>query len=474
MKVLYFIFLFGSVFVSVLGQSNHIKKRPNIILLLADDLGYGELGCQGNADIPTPHIDKLAGEGIRFTNAYVTCSYCSPSRAGLLTGRYPNRFGYETNMVGPQNEDPAQGLPPSEITLAEHLLEAGYISGIVGKWHLGGTAKYHPYRQGFDAFFGFMHEGHYYVPPPFDGVTTMLRRKVLPGGGAGRWLSEDRKTIYTTHMNHNEPDYDANNPILRGSQPVMESLYFTDAITREAIDFIDRNADRPFFLYLAYNAVHSPLQASSAYMDNFTHLSDVHRQIFAAMLANLDDSVGAIMRKLKDSGLEEETLVIFLSDNGGPTRELTSSNYPLRGGKGNYYEGGIRIPFIMRWKGVLPTNVIFNDPIISLDLYPTIAGLAGKPDISQYMDGVDIMPYLSGGHKNYPERTFFWSFKGKIALRNGDWKMVQNGPNAEMELFNLEEDVSESKNLAISHEQRLMDLQAIWQELNQELTGKKP
>ena len=234
-------------------------QRPNIVVLFADDLGYGELGCQGNPEIPTPHIDSIAGEGVRFTAGYVTGPNCSPSRAGLLTGRTPTRFGYEFNPTGARNEEPGFGLPPEEVTIAEALHDAGYTTGLIGKWHQGGAAKYHPFRHGFDEFFGFTHEGHYFVPPPYKGVTTMLRRKTLPDGGKGRWIGK-KGLIYSTHMGYDEPDYDANNPIVRGGQPVVENEYLTDALTREAVDFIDRHDDKPFFLLLAYNAVHSPLQ----------------------------------------------------------------------------------------------------------------------------------------------------------------------------------------------------------------------
>jgi arylsulfatase B len=242
-------------------------EQPNIIILFADDLGYGELSCQGNPEIPTPHIDSIASNGVRFTDGYVAGPNCSPSRAGLLTGRTPTRFGYEFNPTGALNEEPGIGLPIEEVTIAEALHDAGYTTGLIGKWHLGGTAKYHPFRHGFDEFFGFTHEGHYFVPPPYKGVTTMLRRKTLPGGGKGRWVGK-KGLIYSTHMRYDEPDYDANNPIVRGGQPVEESEYLTDALTREAVGFIDRHDDKPFFLYLAYNAVHSPLQGADAYMKN--------------------------------------------------------------------------------------------------------------------------------------------------------------------------------------------------------------
>ena len=338
------------------------ESLPNIVLLVADDLGYGELGCQGNREIPTPNIDSIAQNGVRFTQGYVTAAYCSASRAGLMTGRYQTRFGYEFNPIGHHNDDPDAGLPPSERTLAEHLADSGYVTALIGKWHLGGHPKYHPQRHGFDEFFGFTHEGHYFVPPPYERVTTMMRRKVLPGGGKGRWISNDGKTIYSSHMGGNEPDYDANNPIVRGGQPVEEKDHLTDAFTREAVDFIWRSWDWPFFLYLPYNAVHSPLQGADEYMEKFSHIEDVHRRIFAAMLAHMDDSVGEVLKALRDARLEENTLIIFLSDNGGPTKELTSQNGPLRNGKGSVYEGGLRVPFLMQWKGQLPEQTVFLRP----------------------------------------------------------------------------------------------------------------
>ena len=190
--------------------------------------------------------------------------------------------------------------------MAELLHNQGYTTGLIGKWHLGGTADFHPHRHGFDEFFGFTHEGHYFVPPPWHGVTTMLRRRVLPGGVTGRWIGKN--LIYTDHMGHNEPAYDADNPILRGGQPVVETEYLTDAVTREAVDFIGRHQDKPFFLYLAYNAVHSPLQGAAKYMQRMHGIEDIHRRIFAAMLANLDDSVGAVLEKVRSEGLKEKTI----------------------------------------------------------------------------------------------------------------------------------------------------------------------
>ncbi|MDA7903179.1 sulfatase [Mariniblastus sp.] len=447
--------------------------RPNIIVFFADDLGYGELGCQGNPEIPTPYIDSIAESGVRFTAGYVAGPNCSPSRAGLLTGRTPTRFGYEFNPIGARNEEPGIGLPSKEVTIAETLQDAGYTTGLIGKWHQGGGAEYHPFRHGFDEFFGFTHEGHYFVPPPWKGVTTMLRRKSLPDGSKGRWEGEKR-LIYSTHMKSAEPDYDANNPIVRGGQPVVESEYLTDAFTREAVDFIDRHDDKPFFLYLAYNAVHSPLQGADKYMKKFAHIEDVHRRIFAAMLANMDDSVGAVMNQLRKSGLEENTLVFFLSDNGGPTRELTSSNLPLRGEKGQMYEGAIRVPFMVQWKGKIPAGEVYHQPVSSFDIYATAVANSAGVTLPEQVEGVDLIPFLKGEDQGRPHETLFWRQGGKAAMRHGDWKIVIMGRrfqpgNAKWELYDLSKDVAEQNNLAAVKPEILSELISRWYEMNSEM-----
>ncbi len=445
--------------------------RPNMVILLADDLGYGELGCQGNPEIPTPNIDAIAENGVRFTNGYVTAPFCAASRAALLSGRYQTRFGFEFNPIGPKNEAPGIGLPPEEVTLAEHLQDAGYTTGLFGKWHLGGTAEFHPFRHGFDEFFGFLHEGHYFVPPPYEGVTTMLRRNTLPDGTAGRWISPNGKLVYSSHMGHNEPDYDADNPIFRGGQPVVEEEYLTNALTREAVDFIGRNADRPFFLYLAYNAVHSPLQGLDGYMEKFSGIEDIHRRIFAAMLGNLDDSVGTVMAKLREEGLEENTLVVFLSDNGGPTRELTSSNLPLRGEKGQVYDGGLRIPFMMQWPGTLPAGTVYEKPVISLDLYPMAADLANAPvPPDRRLDGVNLLPYLTGEAAGDPHETLFWRVGQSGALRMGDWKLVRlRNPKKRWELYNLAEDIGETEDRIELYPEEAAKLQKAWESYNAQM-----
>lgn len=443
--------------------------KPNIILILADDLGYGELSCQGNPQIPTPHIDLIASHGVRMTSGYVTGPNCSPSRAGLLTGLIPTRFGHEFNPIGEKNEEPGYGLPVTQVTIADLLQKSGYVTGILGKWHLGGSAAYHPYRRGFDEFFGFTHEGHYFVPQPWDGVTTMLRRKVLPGGGQG--LRAFGKVIYGTHMNYNEPDYDANNPIVRGSQPINEKEYLTDSWTREAVSFIDRHQDKPFFLYISHNAVHSPLQGADPYMEKFSHIKNIQRRIFAAMLANLDDSVGEILKTIKEKNLEEETLIVFLSDNGGPTRELTSSNLPLRGEKGQMYEGAIRIPFMMSWKNKLPEGVVYSHPVSSLDLFPTFLDIAGSEE-NPDTDGVNLLPFLTGETNESPHETLFWRQGVKTAIRHQDWKLLRHQKNPSRntwELYNVKKDISESNNLVTTEPEQFQKLLQIWEGLNSEM-----
>ena len=450
------------------------NKQPNIILIIADDLGYGETECQGNPQIPTPHIDSLAEQGVRFTDGYVTGPFCSASRAAIMTGRYQTRFGYEKNPIGHKNEDPRIGVPSGEWTIAEQLQRSGYTTSLVGKWHLGGAAEYHPMRQGFDEFFGFLHEGHYFVPEPYQGVTTMLRRKVLPGLVKGRWVSKDGKTIYTDHMKHDEPDYNANNPIVRSSQPVEVKKYLTDAFTDEAIDFIKRNSDRPFFLTLAFNAVHSPLQGLDKHMLKFSHIEDVHRRIFAAMLANLDDNIGRLNKYLKDNKLEENTLIFFISDNGGPTRELTSSNAPLKGEKGQLYEGGIRVPFIVKWTGNLPAGEVYESPVIATDIFATSAAVSGvKVQNNSTRDGVDLIPYLKGQKSGTPHKSLYWRSLEHGALRMGDWKIhrkrLKPGMSSDWALYNLKEDIGETKNLAGENPDKLKELINEWNKYNSQM-----
>jgi arylsulfatase B len=277
-------------------------------------------------------------------------------------------------------------------------------------------------------------------------------------------------------MGTHEPAYDACNPIYRDGQPVEESAYLTDAFAREASDFIRRTKERPFFLYLSFNAVHSPLQAKTEDLAKWTRFEDVHRRIFAAMLASMDDAIGDVMETLRQQGLEKRTLVFFLSDNGGPTRELTSSNLPLRGEKGHMYEGGIRIPFMMQWKGVLPEGEVYRSPVSSMDIFPTSLAAAGEPDTrSRIRDGVNLLPYLLGQKEEAPHRTLYWRQGNRTALRSGEWKLVRNPPVSQAwELYHLAEDIGESEDLAEKEPEKMKELLRQWREYDAQMPTRYP
>jgi len=409
-------------------------RRPNIVLIVADDQGYGEMSCQGG-DVPTPHLDRLAASGVRFTAGYVTAPFCSPSRAGFLTGRYQQRFGHEMNPVERMNDRPEVGLPVSERTLPDFLKAAGYATGMVGKWHLGAHPPYHPLRRGFDEFFGFLREGHFYLPPP---------RETTPGYSVSR-------------LREKEPEYDRLNPILRGEQPVEEREYLTTALGREAVSFIDRHAEKPFFLYLPFNAPHSPMQAVPRDYDRFAAIADPHRRLWAAMLASMDEAIGTVLDSIRNHGLERDTLVVFLSDNGGPTKELTSRNDPFSGGKGSLQEGGIRIPFLMSWPGRLPAGVVERRPISSLDILPTALGAAGAP-LPPGLDGVDLLPVLTRAREGAPHPFLYWKMGGQQAVRSDRWKLVRLRGDEPFRLYDLEKDPKESVDVAGSEPDRVREL----------------
>ncbi|HVJ68538.1 MAG TPA: sulfatase [Caulifigura sp.] len=441
--------------------------RPNIVLIIADDLGIGEPGCYGG-DLSTPNIDAIAAAGVRFTSGYVTAPFCAASRAALLTGRYQTRFGFEFNPIGAYNADPAIGLSPSEVTLPQLLRHGGYSTALIGKWHLGGTAQFHPQRHGFDEFFGFLHEGHFYVPPPYNGHVTWIRRKHLPDGGTGRWTSPDGRTIWSTKLNNFEPEYDADNPLLRSSQPVQEKENLTDAFTREAIQFIERNSSQPFFLCLSYNAVHSPIQGRDDDVERFAHIEDIHRRLFAAMLWRLDQGIGRVVKRLKDLGLEDNTLVVFLSDNGGPTRELTSSNRPFRGEKGQLFEGGIRVPLLMKWPARFKAGQVEDRAVSSLDIFATAMTLGGMSPVLP-LDGVNLAPLLTDEAEWPADRGLYWRVGEQAAYRKGDWKIHCRWHDQESpvwELFNLREDPAESKNVAAEHAEQASKMATEWRALN--------
>ena len=383
--------------------------------------------------------------------------------------------------MGAKNDEPGLGLPPSETTLAERLRGAGYATGLIGKWHLGGTSPFHPQRQGFDEFFGFLHEGHYYVPLPYRGVVSHLRRRTLPNGKReGIWTAENGELILATGSRFDEPPYDANNPLLRGGQPVVEDTYLTDAFTREAVDFISRHKERPFFLLVAYSAVHSPMQARREDVDAFRTIDDPQRRVFAGLLRGLDRGVGAIQAAVAEAGFQRGTLFVFLSDNGGPTKELTSGNGPLRGGKGDLYEGGLRVPYFVRWDGRLPAGATYAPAVSALDIVPT-ALAAAKIAVGEdeALDGVDLLPYLSGARTERPHETLYWRMHPKGALRHGDWKLVRpkqaknqsqnQAVGSAWELYDLAQDIGERHNLAQEKPEVVSDLARRWEALEEQM-----
>ncbi len=405
-------------------------KKPNILFIVGDDMGYGDVGFNQCKDIPTPNLDALAASGVQFSSGYVSGPYCSPTRAGLLTGRYQQRFGHEFNPTG------LNGLPLTETTIANHLKGAGYATGIVGKWHLGNQPAMHPQKRGFDEFFGFLAGAHSYFN--------------MSG-------------------------------IMRGTEPVTELDYTTDAFGREAISFIDRHQEHPWFLYLAFNAVHTPMDATDDRLAKFSNVQDKQRRTYNAMMLAMDEAIGKVLRKLADSGLENNTLVVFISDNGGPTMKGVtvngSSNLPFRGSKRTTLEGGIRVPFVVSWKGHIKPG-LFDLPVIQLDLTATaleVAGVKIKPEMT--LDGVNLLPFLSGEKTGKVHDALYWRFGSQMAIRQGDFKLVRYDSNADTntgerqpvtaaKLYNLREDRGETNDLSVSMPEKLKEMQLQWDAWN--------
>jgi arylsulfatase A-like enzyme len=419
-------------FVLISGLALTQTKKPNIVFIVGDDMGYADVGFHGCQDISTPHLDALAKAAVRCTNGYVTGPYCSPTRAGLLTGRYQTRFGHEFNAGGA-----GTGLPVSETTIATRLKAAGYATALVGKWHLGAEDRFHPQSRGFDEFFGFLGGSH---------------------------------------------DYFSDQGILRGHKQVDEKEYLTDAFGREAVAFIEKHKAEPFFLYLAFNAVHTPMQADDARLKKFEHITDKRRRTYAAMMSAMDDAIGLVRKKLDDTGLTQNTLVCFISDNGGPTMPGVtvngSVNKPLRGSKRTTLEGGIRVPFLVSYPAKLKPRV-YEKPVIQLDLTATALAAAGMPARTEWgLDGIDLVPFLSGPEGDMPHQTLYWRFGLQMAIRDGDYKVVRYDTNADTltgeggqpisksHLYNLRDDIGESKDLAGSMPDKVAALQAKWDAWN--------
>ena len=415
---------------SLLGQIATASTQdslhpPNILLILADDMGYGDLSCYGSLQIQTPNIDSIAENGIRCTQAYVSMMVCAPSRAGLMTGRYQSRFGFEHNILSGGNEyylRSQNGLPQDEVTIADRLKEVGYHTACIGKWHLGGEKVHHPNSRGFDYYFG-RYKGHGYFPQVED-----------------------------------EEIYRQRNPVDRIDVP-----YTTDWYTEETKSFVDRVPEgEPWFVYLAHDTPHTPLQAKEEDIRKYEHIEDENRRVYCAMQHCLDENIGRLLEFLRDRNQLENTLIVFLSDNGGTTNG--SINAPLRGAKATFLEGGLHVPMIISWPAAFPKGEVYEKPVISLDLLPTFTAAAGinlpeEPPI----DGVDLGPHIQGlnnaenSNERPHDKLFFRMTLRGAAFRDGDWKLLRL-PHRPPELYNLSGDLSELNNQADKYPDRVRQM----------------
>ena len=413
-------------------------ERPNVVLIFVDDLGYNDVGYNGAEDIETPNIDRLAAEGVVFSNGYVAHPFCGPSRAGLMTSRYPARFGMENNLAYAP-EDDEHGLPVDEPTFAEGLQAAGYRTGLVGKWQLGAAPPFHPNNRGFDYFYGFLGGAHDYFA---------VRHQSAPGSDFA--------------------------PLNDGFKEAEFEGYLTDALTDRAVDFIRADSDAPFFLYLAYNAPHTPLQAPDSLVRKYSHVDDPDRRVYLAMVDSLDQNVGRVMDALGAAGKRDDTLVFFLSDNGGvaptPHSEFDwADNAPFRDGKSSFHEGGVRVPFIGSWPGGWPQGIEYGEPVVSLDVGATALALAGaEQDPQRPLDGVDLTPYVRGEREDRPHEAVFWRQwniqHGLItyAVRSGDMKLVKDELDGVAALYDLATDPGETRDLAAERPEDARRLALLW------------
>jgi arylsulfatase A-like enzyme len=400
-------------------------ERPNIVFIYADDLGYAGLSVTGATEIKTPQIDSLAASGVRFTDSYVTGCVCSPSRAALLTGRYQQRFGFDANAEGRERRgEHRHALDIKQTTIAQRLKQNGYATGLVGKWHQGVGEGYLPNDRGFDEFYG-----------------------LLPHGIGGRGANNEDVPIY------------------RNRQQVEVPADHNVAWGEEAKAFIERHRSEPFFLYLAFTAVHAPHGAPQSYLDKFAGV-EPRKQRYLAMLALLDDAIGGVLAKLRERGLEEKTLIFFASDNGGPTGSPTS-NGPFSGGKWSLWEGGIRSPILILWKGHIPGGQVLKQMTTQLDWLPTALAAAGVETRSDWqLDGTNLLPVLEGKSSAAVHDALFWRIGIQYAVRQGDWKLLKPSIDDQPKLFNLAADPGEKNDLVAKEPAKAKELQKMWDEWN--------
>jgi len=410
-------------------NSQNLKSSPNIILIITDDQGYGDLSCYPHSrDVDTPNIDKLAASGIRFTDGYVTHHGCAPSRAALFSGRYQQRLGFYDIW------EVQKGMPAKEKLLSQYLKDAGYKTGLIGKWHLGEKKYNHPLEKGYDYFYGFLGGMHDYFNP-FVGDTW-------EGGAHG--------------LAH----------IYAQKDTVKIIKYLTEEFTDRAVDFIKENKEVPFFLHLAYNTPHGPFQVPDKYIKQYDKGENGKYRIIRAMNKSLDDNIGRLINFLETNNLRKNTLIIYIGDNGGTPAH---HNWKLRGYKGMLSEGGIRVPFIISYPSQLPGGTTYQYPVISLDIFPTILSAAGIPlPNDKTLDGINLMPFLSGQYKYSPHEKLYWSWDpyfNKWAVRDGNWKALREVVNGKLVigLFNLNEDIDEENNLIDKYPKKFEGLKDAYQ-----------
>lgn len=439
--------------------------KPNVIIILADDLGVGDLSYSGQTSYRTPNIDKLANGGVNFEKGFCSAAVCSPSRAGLLTGEYQQRYGFEfladgfsshpfvrradfenegyhfggRNKYWWQVDMLNRGLDPQTTTIAEFLKEEGYATGIVGKWHLGVLPKFRPSNHGFDYALGTYSAGMYYLSPGDD--------RIVDNYHPGNFHDKLERQLQVYQLFENDM------PLKMDKEELT-----TDLFTNKGIEFIEKNKDNRFFLYLPFTAVHAPLQAPKRIFDTLTHIKDFDRRVYTSMVISLDEAVGKVMKKLEELHLDENTIVIFSSDNGAPLYIPAGSNLPLYGGKMSSFEGGLRVPFIMHWKNHLkPTN--YNHNVSLMDVFKTIAGAIGKEVPKNVaVDGVNLLPFITKDTNLTPHQSLYWRVGYSKAIRKGDWKLNINEKEGFVLLHNIKDDPSETKNIADKYPQVVSEL----------------
>ncbi len=447
------------------------KDRPNILLITADDLSVADVSIYKEGMVETPNIEKLGAEGVIFENAYVTSPICSPSRAAIFTGRYQQRYGFHFQMhdrylknsleylgfkyfmnsypwiakwmaaVPDEDAIEKQGLPPTEISLAELLKKYGYKTGLVGKWHLGSSDSNNPCAFGFDEQYGFMASHSLYAPENSPGIVDQK-------------IEDDWTDQFIWEGQRNGA-----HAIYRNCIEIEDDAYLTDRITEESIDFINSHNSEPFFLWASYNAPHTPLQAPDYYVNKHMNIKDPVRRVHVAMINSLDDAIGRLLEHLQENGLEENTLIFFLSDNGGAEYNLTTDNGPYFGGKTTDFEGGLKVPMIIKWKKRLPGGIRYDPMVSSLDVFATsVAAAEARIMPEKPIDGIDLIPFILDSTTGYPHQYLFWQRGFSKALRSNEWKFILNEDSHDTLLYHLVDDPYEENDISASNNKLTNDL----------------